>query len=116
MISLQIALSLTSPIVGSAAFNEQISIAGNNAIHNIQNIGTSREIVSLGDIAFPSGLVYIENLSATQTVTISADSDGLNVLAIIPAGGPPFITQGLAAAPYAVFPVADQVKVLACEL
>lgn len=46
-------------------------ISGDGHIDNVQNIGTSEESVTLGDISTP-GYVFIENLDSTNYVEIAA--------------------------------------------
>jgi hypothetical protein len=94
---------------------------GLNQIANVQDIGTSRELVVLGDIAFPSGPVVIRSLASTadetpNVLTLSLDSGGTDVIAVIRPGDIPVILTGVAAAPYAAYnTVAGQIQVVACE-
>ena len=117
--SISLSVGLSGSVAGlnlSTDFSSSFDVAGNNAIANIQNIGAVREVLNFGDIAFPCGVVYVENLSETNTLTLSLDADGVNVIAVIPPGAPPFVSYKMAAAPFGVFNSADQSLVIATEL
>ena len=46
-----------------------VSVTGTNALSHIQNIGTAEEAIVLGEVV-PGGYCYIENLDATNFVSI----------------------------------------------
>jgi hypothetical protein len=59
------------------------SVTGTKVADLIQEIGTAAEALMLGDISTP-GYVLIENLDATNFVSIRAGSGGTNLIDIPP--------------------------------
>ena len=46
-----------------------IDVTGTNVLSHVQNIGTTQEAITLGDVT-PGGYCYIENLDTTNFVSI----------------------------------------------
>lgn len=57
-------------ITGSSS--KTITVTGNAALKNIQNVGTSWEAIAMGDVSTP-GMIAIENLDGTNYVEFSFD-------------------------------------------
>lgn len=56
--------------VSGAISGLRISQTGNNSIGNIQNVGTTTEQLSFGDVTTP-GYLFVKNLDATNFVLVS---------------------------------------------
>jgi hypothetical protein len=65
---------------GIAAFdidsgNVSVDVTGNNAVYNIQDVGTSAENLVVGDVG-TAGFIIAHNLDATNFVEIGYDDTG----------------------------------------
>jgi len=65
--------------------NVNVDVAGDNAVYNIQNVGTSAENLVVGDIG-TAGLIIAHNLDGTNFVEIGYDSTGFVSCTKIKAG------------------------------
>jgi hypothetical protein len=78
-ISQRIALSVTkNGATASFSANTRITMAGDDYMTGTQNIGTTAEVIALGDITGAPSQIAIKNLDATNFVEIGGDS-GLTV-------------------------------------
>lgn len=76
--------------------------SGTDFTWKTQAIGTSPEAIALGEVASGAGAVMmIQNLDATNFVTVGYDDSGLKGFVKLMPGDPPFIFRCSQAAPYA---------------
>lgn len=88
---IQLAASLQVSKNGATAsgtYSGTITMAGNNLISNVQEIGTSNEAIQLGDVTATGMCVMLKNLDATNYVEIFSDSGNTNLISKLAAGMP----------------------------
>jgi hypothetical protein len=70
---LQISISFSkNGAIIQRQLNAQFDVAGSVGLQNIQNIGTTDETLTLGDVA-TNGFLLIHNLDATNYITFGSD-------------------------------------------
>ena len=86
-ISQNIQLSATKNSASvSLSHNKRITMTGADMVQATQSIGTTAELIALGDIAGAPSQIVIKNLDATNFVEIGGDS-GLTVFKLKIAAG-----------------------------
>jgi len=78
-----------------------ISVSGTNVLYHIQNVGTSEEAITLGDVT-PGGQTYIENLDATNFFSLRQGTGTTNVLRWLAGEGSIFRFDSATTAPFAI--------------
>lgn len=70
----------------SARAQKVLDQTGNQTVHNVQNIGTSAELIALGDIAGTPSTLFVQNLDTTNYVELSLNSGMTQRFATLRAG------------------------------
>lgn len=70
----------------SVSANKTFDMTNEDMTQATQNIGTSAEALSLGDIAAPAAYIYVRNMDPTNFVVLSLASDGTSPFAKIRPG------------------------------
>ena len=78
----------------------KVDVSGDNYICNVQNIGTSEEALTLGDVS-AGGFMFLQNLDATNYVEIRP-AQGVADLIKMKAGEPALFRLTGDASPYAI--------------
>lgn len=78
-----------------------VTVTGTNAISHVQNIGTSQEAIVLGDVT-PGGYCYIENLDATNYVSLRQATGAGNFIRLKASEHAFFRMDAAATAPFAI--------------
>lgn len=76
-----------------------VTVSGVVLIHNVQAVGTSEEALLLGDVA-AGGWCYIENLDATNYVTVKSATSVAPLIRMKPTEAALFRLDAGATAPY----------------
>ena len=77
------------------------TIAGAQVMDNVQTVGTSEQAVLLGDVA-PGGYWFVQNLDATNFVTIRSATGVTGLIKLLAGEWAIFRTNAGAAAPYVI--------------
>lgn len=89
--------------------------AGNQTVHNVQNIGTAAELIALGDISGVPSTLYVQNLDTTNFVELALDSGMTNKFAKILPGKFVLLSPAVAAIYAKANTAAVNIQVLATE-
>lgn len=101
----------------SASFDKtvRVTMSGDDYVSATQVIGTSAELVSLGDITSAPAFIAIKNLDATNFVTFGGDS-GLTVFSLKLLPGESMLIRPTSATLYALADTAAvRIEILAIE-
>jgi len=71
-------------VVANGASTYGLTMTGNQSIQNIQNVGTVAESIELGDVV--PGMIWFQNLDATNYVDIGTEATALEVSFKLAAG------------------------------
>jgi len=85
-ISMNVAIAvLANGVAAGASHNQLADHAGPGLLKNVQNIGTSAELLVVGDVS-PVKKVYVRNMDTTNYVEVALDSGMTNKFAKLEAG------------------------------
>jgi hypothetical protein len=62
-------------ITQTRAYSDSITVSGNGIAHNVQVIGTTAEVIAIGDVA-SAGYSFLMNIDATNFVEIGREDTG----------------------------------------
>lgn len=78
-----------------------VTVTGTNALSHVQNIGTSEEAITLGDVT-PGGYCYVENLDGTNFVSLRQATGASDFLRLKAGEACIFRMDADATAPFAI--------------
>lgn len=100
-IAVSLSASKGGAIVNPGTKTKQLTMAGSNMLQNTVSVGTSSELLSLGDISGAPSAVMITNLDATNYVLISGETGFTAVMQMKLLAGETVLIKPLAATLYA---------------